>query len=144
MKYITVIDINTEERVEIYSKERTELVNKIESLIDNDSLVIIGKKDNENYLIDINEVERIFLENNKTYVSIKNEHYQIKYRLYQLEEKLGNDFIKINQSCLANKQYISKFESSWGGSLLIVFKNKEKDYVSRRQVKYVKERLGVK
>ena len=144
MRYITIIDENIDERVEIYSKERTELVNKIESLIDNDSLVITGIKDNENYLININEVERIFLENNKTYVSIKNDHYQIKYRLYQLEEKLGNNFIKINQSCLANKQYISKFEISWGGALLIVFKNKEKDYVSRRQVKYVKERLGIK
>ena len=58
--------------------------------------------------------------------------------------KLGNNFIKINQSCLVNKHYIKCFRSSWKGSFLVELKNGEKDFISRRQTKIVLERMGLK
>ena len=67
----------------------------------------------------------------------------MKKRLYQLEEQLGQDYMKINQSCLANISQISRFSASIGGSLEVVFRDGYKDYVSRRELKKVKERMGI-
>ena len=61
----------------------------------------------------------------------------------ELEEKLPLDFVKINQSCLANIKKIERFSASVGGSLKVIFKNGHTDYVSRRQLRTVKEKLGI-
>lgn len=63
--------------------------------------------------------------------------------MYQIEEMNLASFIKINQSCLANKKKIKKFESTIGGSLRVVFKNGYIDYIARRELKNVKERMGL-
>ena len=68
----------------------------------------------------------------------------VKQRIFQLESLLSDSFIKINQSSLANINYIKRFDASFGGSLLVIFKNGYKDYVSRRQTRIVKERIGIK
>ena len=64
-------------------------------------------------------------------------------RLYQLEELLPSDFLKINQSCLVNIEKIKRFDSSIGASLRVMLDDGDRDYVSRRQLKTVKERLGL-
>lgn len=143
MKFKTIIKEDVEEYVEIYAKKRTKLIDQIESLCSNDEIELIGYFEDESCLLNVNEVQRIYVENDKTYVSIEDKKYRIKYRLYQIEELLNDDFIKINQSCLININYIQKFKTSWGGSLLVQLKNKDVDYVSRRQTKVVKERLGI-
>ena len=57
---------------------------------------------------------------------------------------IDDTFIYINQGCLANINLIDRFDASIGGTLLIIFKSGYKDYVSRRQLKKIKERLGIK
>ena len=52
-------------------------------------------------------------------------------------------FIKINQSTVANITKIERFETSIGGSLSVRFKNGYRDYVSRRNLKKIKERMGI-
>ena len=44
---------------------------------------------------------------------------------------------------LANLRKIARFEASYSGTLRVVFNNGDTDYVSRRNVRHVKERLGV-
>ena len=68
---------------------------------------------------------------------------RLHQRLYELEELGESNLIKINQSCIANTEKIDRFEVSFGGALAVVFKNGHRDYVSRRQLKYVKERIGL-
>ena len=68
----------------------------------------------------------------------------IKMRLYEIEEKLGDDFVKINQSTVVNVKMIEKFSVSFGASLTVHLKTGRRDYVSRRQLKAVKERMGIK
>jgi DNA-binding LytR/AlgR family response regulator len=109
MKFKTIIKEDIEERVEIYAKSRTKLIEQIESLCENDKIELVGYFEDESCLINVNEIQRIYIENDKTYVSLDDKTYRVKYRLYQLEEIVTNDFIKINQSCLININYISKF-----------------------------------
>ena len=143
MKCYTYIKENEEERVLIYAHDRTRLVEDIESLVLGSEIDLTGSYDSEIIKIDINDVICFISENNKVYALIGDKKYQIKYRLYQIEELNLNMFIKINQSCLANKTKIKKFETTIGGALKVVFKNEYIDFISRRELKNVKKRMGL-
>ena len=143
MKCYTYIKENEEERVLIYAHDRTRLVEDIESLVLSSEIDLTGSYDSEIIKIDINDVVCFISDNNKVFALIGDKKYQIKYRLYQIEELNLNLFIKINQSCLANKTKIKKFETTIGGALKVVFKNGYIDYIARRELKNVKKRMGL-
>ncbi len=143
MKITVITDKTRDEEIIIRVHERTELVERIEKLVNEVSYGFIGYKDNEAKMIDINCVNCFITENNKVY-ALTDEKLLIKERLYKIEEKLGDDFIKINQSCIANIRKIEKVQAKFSGTLTVVFRNGYNDYISRRNLKKVKERLGVK
>lgn len=142
MKCKIFIDKNHEEEVIVYSHEKTKLVEEIETIINSNSLELLGYKDKETVKLDIFEIYCFVVENNKVYALTENQKYKMKLRLYQLEENLPKNFVKMNQSCIANIKKIDRFDASFGGSLMVILKNGYRDYVSRRQLKFVKERLG--
>jgi len=143
MKCYTYINDKEEEKVLIYAHDRTRLVEDIESLVLSSEVDLTGNCDSEIIKIDINDVACFISDNNKVYALIGDKKYQIKYRLYQIEELNLNIFIKINQSCLANKTKIKRFEATIGGALKVVFKNGYIDYIARRELKNVKKRMGL-
>ena len=143
MKCYTYIEKVEEEKVLIYANERNKLVDEIESLVEAANINLTGTLNDEIVKIEINDVSCFISENNKVFALISDKKYQIKQRLYQIEEMNLDMFIKINQSCLANKKKIKKFESTIGGSLKVVFKNGYIDYISRRELKNVKQRMGL-
>ena len=142
MKCRTVIDKDREEEVVIYVHEKNSLSYEIEELVLGKSLELFGYKDKNIVKLSPSDVFCFTVENNKVYALCEREKYQIKQRLYLLEEILDSDFVKINQSCIANIRKISKFDTSITGTLMVSFKNGYRDYVSRRQMKKVKERIG--
>ena len=141
MKCEIFIDKNKDEEVQIFVHEKNALAEKIKELCENDGQEIFGKKDRMTYRINTSDVVCFFSENNKVFVMTDNEKYEIDKRLYELEEKCPDSFIRINQSCIANLDKIQSFGSTLSASLTVNFKNGYRDYVSRRQLKYVKERL---
>ena len=142
MKCTLIITDEHEEEVVIYARERTKLTDDIEALVIGSVTEIIGYGENQAIRLKTDEVTCFMVEDNKVYAVTDKEKYQLKQRLYQLEEILPDNFVKINQSCIANLRQIKKFDTSISGTLIINFKNGYKDYVSRRQLKIVKERFG--
>ena len=147
MKVKTYID-DEEEMVIIHAHERTPLVNEIENLVLNENQEIevincFGYLDNDIVPLSLNDITKFYIENDKLYVSSKNKKYLIKKRLYQIEEEVNNNFIKINKSCIINKNHIKRFNTSWSGTLLVELDDNEVDYVSRRNIKNLKERMGL-
>ncbi len=141
MKCTIMIDKSREEEVIVYAHERSRLTEDIEQLV---GTAWIGYADKTAVRLNISDVYCFMVEDNKVYAVTAKERWQMKQRLYQLEEQLPCHFVKINQSCLANIGKIDRFEASYGAALTVIFKNGYRDYVSRRQVKQVKERLGIK
>jgi DNA-binding LytR/AlgR family response regulator len=147
MKYTLYIDEEREEEIIVYARSRNALTESIERLINEEKLntsPIIGYIGDDIIEIDPSDVHCFFIEDKKLYASLKNSTVLIKRRLYEIEGEIGRDFIKINQSTLANVKHIERFSVSIGASLTVHFKNGRRDYVSRRQLKAVKERLGIK
>ena len=143
MKCELHIDKNTDEKVLIYAHEQNKAVDEIKSFVENQDIEIIGYKDNEVEKLNPNNVICFIVEDSKIFAITDNENLRVKLRLYVLEEMLGEGFIKINQSCIANIRKITKFDSSISGTLTVIFKNGYKDYVARRNIKSIKERLGL-
>ncbi len=146
MKFLWIKDETN--KVVAYTPEKTDLIFKIERLINDDELFISGFNcygylENDVVPLKIKDIERFYIEDDKTFCAAENKKYKIKLRLYQIEEKLNDDFIKINQSDIININYIKRFNSSITGTLLIEMKNGDTDYVSRRMIKNLKERLGI-
>ena len=141
MKYRLIIEPDREEEIVIYAKRRNELVDKIEALLNADE-ELVGYLEQSIIRLNREDIYCVMVEDSKVYAQTEKEKYLLKLRLYQLEERFSEDFLKINQSCLVNVSKIKRFDSSIGGSLMVVLKNGYRDYVSRRQLKTVKERIG--
>lgn len=144
MKCYTYIDKNHDEEVLIYAKERNKIVDEIEALVISNDNLLTGTFNEEIVKINPIDVTCFISENNKVFAMVKDKKYQVKQKLYQLEEmELSKYFVKLNQSCLANIKRIKKFESTIGASLKVIFDNGYFDYISRRELKNVKMRMGI-
>ncbi len=143
MKCRIIIDEHREEEVIVYAHERSALVQQIAQLATDEGFSLIGYRDREAVPLTPSEVICFTLEDGKVYAVTDRERLWIKSRLYQLEEHLPEQFVKLNQSCIANVRRIARFDTSLGGALTVIFQNGQRDYVSRRQLKHIKERLGL-
>ncbi len=143
MKLSIFIDKEHEEEVIVYAHEKNEIVSEIERLLNSNSTELIGFKEDMIEKLEPFEVYCFSVEGGKVYAYTENDKFHIKQRLYTLEGILPDCFIKINQSCIANINMIKGFEAAFSGSLLVRLKNGHTDYVSRRNLKNVKERLGL-
>ena len=141
MKISVFIDKNREEEIAIYTHEETELIKQIKALVNDFSSQITGFKDSEIFQLKANDIYCFTVENNKVFAITEKDKFVLKNRLYSIEQDLSSDFIKINKSCIANIKKIDRFDASISGTLIVKFKNGYTDYVSRRSVKAVKERL---
>ena len=142
MKCKIIIDQTQEEEVLIIAHARTSLVEEIEELVRDNAAELFGYTETEIVRLRPEEIVCFSVEDGKVFALTDTQKLRIKQRLYVLEELLDERFIKINQSCIANVKKIRKFEASFGGALTVIFKNGHRDYVSRRQMKIVKERIG--
>lgn len=143
MKFRFFIDKERDEEVIVYAHKKIKLIEDIENLVAENSFELMGFLEREAVKLDLADVYCFISENNKIYAVCEQGKYLLRLRLYQLEENLSENFIKINQSCIANIRKMKKFDASFTGTLTVIFKNGYKDYVSRRNVKRVKERLGL-
>lgn len=143
MKCEIIIDKNCEEKIVIYAREKSDLIDKIKLVLGENTNEIFGFKNDEIVKLEYEDIFYITVVDGKVTAVCEKERYILKERLYAVEEKLPKCFVKINQSCIANIRKTKKFDTSISGTLKIQFKNGDVDYVSRRQLKYVKERLGI-
>lgn len=143
MKFTLILDKDRDEEIIIYAREKNELVSKIEKLTEESPPDLTGYRDKVGIILNPDEIYCFIAQGNKVFAVTEKEKLQMKIRLYKIEEYELDSFVKINQSCIANLNKIARFDTSVSGTLKVVFKNGYTDYVSRRNLKNVKERLGI-
>lgn len=142
MKFEIFIDKECEERVMVYAHEKTKLTDAIEQLV-TETDALIGYNGKQYAKLSFADIYCFTVEENKVFAVTENERLQLKSRLYRLEEIMPESFIKINQSCIIDTKKAERFDASVSGTLLVRLKNGYSDYVSRRNLKKVKERFGI-
>lgn len=143
MKCTVILDKTREEEILVYARERTPLVDEIERLAAENTAQLNGFLRGEIVKLDTKDIYCFTVDGGKLYAITEKDKYLLKTRLYNVEETLDKSFIKINQSSIANINKIQKFDASISGTLKVIFKNGYTDYVSRRNIKNIKERLGL-
>jgi DNA-binding LytR/AlgR family response regulator len=144
MKFKLIIDENRDEEIVVYAKKASAFTDELEAFVKSNTPDIIGYNGGNIVKLSPSEVYVFAVEDGKVFAHTEKEKHLVQKRLYQIEETAGEKFVKINQSCIVNVALIERFEPTFGGSLMVVMKNGYRDYVSRRQMKIVKERIGFK
>ena len=120
-------------------KEVQNLINYIEY----SSEYLIGIVEDKASIININEIIRVYIEDRKTFVVTLKDTYVVKKKLYEVENMVTRNFIKISQSEIANIKFIKNLDFSNTGTIVIKYKNSDISYVSRRMIKEFKLKLGI-
>jgi len=127
-----------------YTKEVGKIVETLQQLADEIDL-IIGRKNNEISLINLNEIIYFYSNEQNNYCKTEKGDFQIRHKLYQLEEILPkNQFIRISNSAIINIKFVECFDVSTIGNIIVRFKNGTTEHVSKRRtsgvMKFLKER----
>ena len=145
MKHTTIIDPHHEEEVVIYAGKRTREIEELERYLDRMSTELMGYGEDGQILpLRPAEIHCFIVEDGRVCALTDREKLTVRLPLYAIEEMLTEDFVRINQSCLGSIRKIARFDASIGGALMVTFGNGHRDYVSRRQLKNVKERMHIK
>ena len=119
--------------------EVQELVNYIEYKED----YLVGIADDQVCVLDISDIIRVFVEDRKVFVVTTKGKFIVRKKLYEMNNLLTKDFVKISQSEIANIKFIKNLDLSIRGTIVIVYKNSDISYVSRRLLKDFKTKLGL-
>jgi response regulator len=119
--------------------EVQELVNYIEYKED----YLVGLADDQVCVLDISDIIRVFVEDRKVFVVTTKGKFIVRKKLYEMNNLLTKDFVKISQSEIANIKFIKNLDLSIRGTIVIVYKNSDISYVSRRLLKDFKTKLGL-
>ena len=100
-------------------------------------------KDGETVFIDIASFYYIESVDKRTFVYTKEECFECRQRLYELEESLGAYFLRISKAMIVNLKKIRGVKSDLSGRMEATLLNGEKIVISRSYVKEIKRRLDL-
>ena len=144
MKFTLIIDPDREEEVVVYAHAPSPLTEELCRLCTPADRPLMGYDGAESCPLIPDEVTCFFTEGARVYALVAGRRWQVRCRLYELEALLPSSFVRIHKSCLANLRQVCRFSAAYSGTLQVHFRDGHVDYVSRRQVRVVKERLGMK
>ena len=131
--------------VAIYANSLTEEVQAIIDMTQNMKTYlkkVIGAKDNDIYLINVEEVICFYSEGKSNYCRTAKDTLKIKQPLYELEKKLSpKEFVRISNSCIININQVESFNTGIVGTIMVKFKDGNVEYVSRRRISQVMKTL---
>ncbi|MBQ9982439.1 MAG: LytTR family transcriptional regulator DNA-binding domain-containing protein [Oscillospiraceae bacterium] len=81
---------------------------------------------------------------NRVFAYYHSEVYEIKHKLYELEERFGPlDFVRCSKSMIVNMEKIEYLSPLFSGKMEAHLKNDEKIVISRQYVHNLKAKLGI-
>lgn len=114
------------------------------SRLDDAPTIISGIREDKVELLAPEVIVRIYAEDSKVFVKTEKGTYQIRLRLYEVEERLDNSkFVRISNSEIVNLKKVKSLDLSFVGTICMELSNGEVSYVSRRYVSKIKRVLGL-
>lgn len=135
----------TEPHADIHTNELTGNVSKAISILESDesSDMIAVKKGSDIALLELGEIYMFRVEDKQVNVYTQNNSYVVKKALYQVEESLNGDFVRISKTTIVNLKKIKRVAPSLRGMMFIELKNGLKDNISRKYLPDFKQALDL-
>ena len=94
-------------------------------------------------LLDFEDIFMIRVEDKQTKVFTEDKDYLVKKPLYQIEENLDSNFVRVSKATIVNLRKIKRVAPSLKGMMFIELKNGLKDNISRKYLAEFKSALDL-
>ena len=137
---------------EIHSDSLTPNIQKAMDLLETEGIIsgddennsiLAVKKGQDIVLLDFEDIYMIRVEDKQTKVFTENKDYLIKKPLYQIEENLDSNFVRVSKATIVNLRKIKRVAPSLKGMMFIELKNGLKDNISRKYLADFKNALDL-
>ena len=109
---VEVLESIEEPTITIKCAEYNEEIKSIVDYLESIKLTLIGKKDGERFVLNLQDVYYFESVENRTFAYVKKDVYEISYRIYELVEMYKNSsFIQVAKSTIVNINYIKKIQT---------------------------------
>ena len=130
---------------DIHTNELTENITKAMSILESDDSndMLAVKKGSDIALLEFSDVYMFRVEEKQVKVYTESSEYQIRKPLYQVEENLTSDFVRISKTTIINLKKVERVAPSLKGMMFIQLKNGLKDNISRKYLPDFKQALDL-
>ncbi|PWB87220.1 LytTR family DNA-binding domain-containing protein [Methanobrevibacter thaueri] len=134
-----------EPHADIHTNELTDNITKAMSILESDDTneILAVKNGSDITLLQFDDVFMLRVENKQVKVYAENNEYLIRKPLYQVEESLSGDFVRISKTTIVNLKKIKRVAPSLKGMMFIELKNGLKDNISRKYLPDFKNALDL-
>jgi DNA-binding LytR/AlgR family response regulator len=144
MKVTITKDIESGTAVEIHCREVTSETERLERYISRFDERLQATSEGNTYNVQIDEILYIESVDKKTFLYTTGHVLQTEKRLYELEELLDEKtFFRASKSVIVNLNKITKLKPEVTRNILATLTNGEVIVISRRNVKALKELIGL-
>lgn len=135
------VSTSDKEGAVIRAMAMTEDIQSAMELLEAGSGRIAVTREGQTYLCKIGDIYYIESVDKKTFLYTKNECFETKLRLYELEGMLNRYFLRCSKAMIVNMRKIKAVKSELGGRMNATLLNGEVIVISRSYVKELKQRL---
>ena len=130
------------EILEIRYHKLTDEIQEIISFVKSGQGQLGARKDGRDVEIPVVDIFYAESVDNKVFIYTAKESFEVRHKLYELEEKLsGRSFIRVQKSMLLNMLKIKAVKPALGGRYSALLKNGEEIIISRKYVLDLKNAL---
>lgn len=142
---IDIDDAHKETSITIQTNEWSEKLDEIVSLVKRRKPErLFGIDEDQTTLLQPADVDYVYAEQRKVFAQQENRHFEIKMKLYEVEKLLiPHHFVRFSKSVIGNVNRIQRFELAFNGNLCVYFFSGNKEYITRKYVADVKEKLMI-
>lgn len=134
-----------EPHADIHTNELTDNITKAMSILESDESndMLAVKKGSDIALLELSEIYMFRVEEKQVKVYTESSEYLIKKPLYQVEETLSSEFVRISKTTIVNLKKIERVAPSLKGMMFIQLRNGLKDNISRKYLPDFKNALDL-
>lgn len=140
---LKIVSSPEEESAVIKAVEKTEYIQTAMDILEHGVSKVMASKEGRTYLCKMDAIYYAESVDKKTFIYTKDECYQSKKRLYELEDELNRNFIRCSKAMIVNIKKIKFVKSDYNGRMNAQLLNGEIIVISRSYVKDLKKRLGL-
>lgn len=141
------IDINKQYKDTSIMIQTNEWTDELEQLVafvkGEQSKRLFAMEEDQTIVLEPEKIDYIHSENRRVYAVVEDgRRLEIRMKLFEAEKLLRNhEFVRFSKSVVGNVNRIERFELSFNGNLCVYFISGNKEYISKKYVATVKQKL---
>lgn len=133
----------SEEHLDLYIRQMTPQISDLLKALNAGESVLWCYDDAQIIPVHYHDIFILKVVNQGIQVITQSQTYTYRDRLSRLNDDLPSDFIKASRSATFNYHHLDHLELQANGLIDAVLTNQQHVQISRRNIKYLKERLGL-